>query len=229
MAVDDTRVFFMHRPKQNYQLSSVPKAGGETKNLSQWVQTCWLAADAERLYCAETAGNMMVIDKLTGASKSIVDYTNVPFLPANLSAVSIDDTSVYFAGTMLLLKMAKSDEIVYQVVDGIVNVQRLAHDTTHLYWTTPGWPTALGSVSKEGGEPVWFGEDVEAGTRTLAVHDTDVYWSNDIEGTIKRVPKGGGATTVVASGQGRPVAMVADASGVYWANQSDGRVMRFVP
>lgn len=230
LAVDAASVFYMHHPKQKYQLTSVSKLGGATKDLTQSFDTCWLAADAENIYCARPMSTpLSVIDKVTGAVKNINNYGSLPVVPTNGRAVLLDDASVFLAVPLSLLKMSKSDEVFVELVDTIVNVQRLAQDTTQVYWTTPGWPAALGSVSKEGGEPVWLGEDVEAGTRSLAVYDADVYWTNDIEGTIKRVPKDGGATTVVASGQARPGAMVGDASGVYWVNQDDGRVMRFVP
>lgn len=61
-------------------------------------------------------------------------------------------------------------------------------------------------------------------TPTFLVADEEaVYWSNighppTADGSVSRVPKAGGAATVLASGQASPTGVVVDAAWVYWAS-----------
>jgi sugar lactone lactonase YvrE len=53
-----------------------------------------------------------------------------------------------------------------------------------------------------------------------------VYWTNLGGGTIMSVGLGGGTPVVLASGLGAPQGIVVDAKNAYWANNTDGTVMR---
>jgi hypothetical protein len=76
---------------------------------------------------------------------------------------------------------------------------------------------------------------------SIAVDATQVYWANygesneptNTNGTIMKVPLGGGTATTLASGQHDPYAIVVDSSNVYWGNAgtqteayNDGAVMK---
>jgi hypothetical protein len=228
LVVDDTDVFFIDRLNDKYELARVSKAGGNTKSFSTLPEPCRFAVDAQRLYLAiDTDYVIRTVDKKTGFWSSVGgdQVSNDLAFPR---AVVVDAAAVYWGGSLMVGKVPKPDGTAVELTAPIGNIKVMAQDSTQLYWTMTGWPDAVGSMPKEGGEITWLGEDTEAGTRPLAVRGMYVYWANDLAGTIKRVSKTGGPTTVIASGQGQPHAMAADDSGVYWANLDDGRIMRFV-
>jgi len=66
---------------------------------------------------------------------------------------------------------------------------------------------------------------------SIAVDATTVYWTSSIDwsakaanGTIMKVPIGGGASTTAASGQVTPTSVAVDAANIYWPN--DDSVMK---
>jgi hypothetical protein len=56
-----------------------------------------------------------------------------------------------------------------------------------------------------------------------------VYWTNYGDGTVVKVPLGGGAPIVLASGQDSPASIAVDATSVTWVNEDGGNVMRLTP
>lgn len=60
----------------------------------------------------------------------------------------------------------------------------------------------------------------------IALDHDNVYWTNQLEGTVKAVPITGGAVRVVANGQHDPEGIAVYGSNVYWVNFVSGSVMR---
>ena len=56
-----------------------------------------------------------------------------------------------------------------------------------------------------------------SGSMALAVDGTNLYWTEDLNGTVMKVPLAGGTPTVLASGQYGAVGIAVDATNVYWA------------
>jgi hypothetical protein len=120
----------------------------------------------------------------------------------------------------------------------------LAVDSTHVYWTdaeAPGGGEASGTVKRVSQKSGLSGDVEEpevlaAGQAfpfAITLDKTFVYWTNRGDGTVMRVPKGGGGAKPLASGQRNPVAIVADGVNVYWANAgtaanqyADGAIMK---
>ncbi len=60
----------------------------------------------------------------------------------------------------------------------------------------------------------------------LVLDSTHVYWSSAGDGTIRRVPKVGGAIETVASAQGAPTVLAMDETSIYWVNSGAGQIMK---
>ena len=59
----------------------------------------------------------------------------------------------------------------------------------------------------------------------IAVDSTSVYWTDFTdEGTVMKVPLGGGTPTTLASGQVYPGSIAVDSTSVYWTNAGNGSV-----
>jgi len=74
------------------------------------------------------------------------------------------------------------------------------------------------------------------GPQGIALDATNVYWTNNVGGTVMKVPTGGSAPTTLASGQSAPHGIAIDATSVYWTNTgtainsyTDGTVMKLTP
>lgn len=98
----------------------------------------------------------------------------------------------------------------------------LAVDGQAVYWTTRGEIHGAGSiltVSLDGGTPVTIASAVSE-PEGLALDQQYVYWSDSEEGTIRRAAKAGGQSTVLASHQRRPTALVRYGGSLYWTNDA---------
>jgi hypothetical protein len=62
--------------------------------------------------------------------------------------------------------------------------------------------------------------------RSIAVDGTFAYWTNEGDGTLKRVPVGGGTVTTLATGQIQPFGIALDDKFVYWAAKGAGLILR---
>jgi hypothetical protein len=136
--------------------------------------------------------------------------------------IAVDATGIYFVSTEGVgrLPLAGGD-----VADLAQDYQawELAVDATNVYWYT--LTSRIGKVPKEGGAMVTLVPYQEYRIQSLAVSESDVFWgaNSDVlrtgdHGTIRRMPKSGGAVVTVATGQLEPVALALDATYVYWAN-----------
>jgi hypothetical protein len=82
-------------------------------------------------------------------------------------------------------------------------------------------------VSLGGGNPTTLASG-QGHPREIAVDATDVYWTNNGDGTVMKVSLGGGNPITLASGQIKPRGMATDATNIYWVNDDDpgGAVMK---
>jgi sugar lactone lactonase YvrE len=53
----------------------------------------------------------------------------------------------------------------------------------------------------------------------IAVDGKSVYWANEGDGTVSKVPLGGGTPMVLAAGQKKPLGMAVDEKFIYWASR----------
>ncbi len=114
-----------------------------------------------------------------------------------------------------LCELARCQPVI--VAKGQGYVYHLAATETHVYWTN-----AEGSVvriAQDGDPQVLVSGQNSPGD--IAVNTTDVYWTNLGDGTILRMPLGGGVPVVVLGNAGVPWSIkVSDSMLVYVDNQS---------
>jgi hypothetical protein len=77
----------------------------------------------------------------------------------------------------------------------------------------------------DGGAPTVLVPD-QQGAQEIAIDDTSLYWSNEVEGSVNRVAKRGGAPTALARNQQRPYGVCVDTTYVYWLAYRDGSAKR---
>jgi hypothetical protein len=98
-------------------------------------------------------------------------------------------------------------------------------------WGDP-WASGTGDGSISASDDLgmaWLASD-QTGPEAIAVDETHVYWVNTgtsasgfTDGSVMKVPRSGGAPSVVAMNQRHPVAIAVDESFVFWTNGgSDG-------
>lgn len=137
--------------------------------------------------------------------------------------VVTDGTFVYWAdhegGT--LNSVAVGGGSASSFATGQVHPLALAVDVNNAYWV------AANGVYQFGGSAVTL---LASGSPTsIAVDSSYVYWTDEgtqsQEGTVKRVPIGGGTVTTIATGQASPRGIFVSGSTVYWVNYGNGEVM----
>ncbi len=108
-------------------------------------------------------------------------------------------------------------------------VQGLAVDATHAYWTEvvsdAGAPlpnSVVMSVALTGGTPTTIASG-QVGAGVLAVDSTSVYWttSDATTASVMKVALDGGTPTTLASSQGGIDFIAVDSSNVYWVVNDD--------
>ena len=61
--------------------------------------------------------------------------------------------------------------------------------------------------------------------QSIVVDSTSVYWGSD-DGTVRKIPVGGGAVTTLAANSQTPRRLAIDAAYVYWVSFDGGTVQK---
>ncbi len=112
---------------------------------------------------------------------------------------------------------------VETLASGLTRVSRLALDAADVFWTetAPGNASikngSLKRVAKGGGMPLSVLTGLGWPYGGLVLDDTHAYFTDDWDGTVQKVPKAGGAATLLQPGLCCPSGPSVDATHVYFA------------
>lgn len=200
IAVDSSNVYFIENG--NSTLSKVAKTGGAvTALVSGSIATDVIAVDGSGLYYFAPS---QVIYKASLAGGSAAALENI--IDKGPSIV-IDSTSVYW-GFTALRRVAVGGGTVTTYAAPIGRVGTLAVDASSLYYVNLSLDgsAATGQIAsvplQDGTVTVLVPSSGAEGS--LAVDGTSVYWTERASASVKKVPKGGGTVTTLATSPNVP-------------------------
>jgi hypothetical protein len=106
---------------------------------------------------------------------------------------------------------------------------QIASDALHVYWASKNsgvFRAALTDAACTEGAPVASGGCLSFGSASspygIDVDANFVYWTEPASGTVRRAPKAGGQSVVIAINQDNPRAIAVNGSYVYWGTGAPG-------
>ena len=213
-------------------LSSVPIRGGPTVTLTTGAfNPSAIAVSGLTLYFTtlwrsnfnpddqEPKGALMTVPVLGGLASTLVTGLE------DAVDVALDAKTVYWAqsfgagctwGCVLGVPLAGGAPItiVSNANTTQTSVRALAVKGTDVYWTNDGISSAVMKHSLLDGDPIVLASN-QYEPRAIDVNATSVYWTT-LDGTVKRVPRAGGGTTTLATGQCSACAIAANDAFVFW-------------
>jgi hypothetical protein len=60
----------------------------------------------------------------------------------------------------------------------------------------------------------------------MAIDAANLYWTEEITGTVKTAPLAGGSPTTLATGQSLPSGVAVNPTAVFWVDAMDGTIMK---
>jgi len=192
-------------------------AGGENAR--------WLTSAAGHVYWRGCMNRLRDLDTSTGQVSRIGEF-DVAFL-ASTSAQIFGTRQTTSGSSTIGEIVAFSLSNVTQNTIGTYNGTPgyLAVDDVYVFWSDVSG--AIMRVSQLGGTPQLVAPSPYP--QGIALDADYVYWTDSSQGAILRVPKSGGNSDPIASGQDTPVQIAIDGDFVYWTDTSDlglGSVMR---
>jgi hypothetical protein len=254
LALDRTAVYFTNLVKAG-TVMAVPKAGGGTTPIAVGQDSpSDVAADENAVFW--TGGQGFVGRAAKDGTSQVALATG----ESGPSGIALDAENVYWVDYLnpgKVSAVSKAGGTPTVLATGGTGFSRIAVDAASVTWLDFYGSTVL-QVSKGGGAVTTIANleglvsdlaldgpsvYVTAGMAVLRIDvpgappqvlattsGDSVYFTDPTAGLVRRVPKLGGEPVTIASVQGRPMGIAADAWCVYWANggsgTEDGSVMK---
>jgi len=203
-----------------FGILSVPLGGGVPVTVGRVLTPTSVAADSANVYFTSGDAVGAVPFDAGGVAHSLVQMP--PDLANN---IAIDSTSIYWTsgpGTVggSLLKTALDGGPVTTLVSGACVPSYVTIHGSAAYYLACD---KVLSVPLSGGTPTSLASTANASAQGIAADDTNVYWSEQPNGTggqcavIMKAPIGGGASTTLLVTQLYPNALATDGTNLYWS------------
>lgn len=213
------------------QVRSTSIAGGTVRTLADGGTGLFdIRATDAGLYWAEFGAPGRVLWRPWGAATPV---TLAELAQAGVTSVSVDEAAAYFtvqSGTSSVRRtpLDGGGDAGEVLVDSLKSAWGLAIDATHVYFTEQNGGT-LKKIPKGGGPVTVLATNLD-GPRSVIVDGEFAYVAEfALTGHVYRIPitgLDGGAPTLMASNQGHPIGLTQDKDFLYWANNTDGRIMK---
>ena len=124
-------------------------------------------------------------------------------------------SNVYCCSSTIMKVSASGNGSATPIASGQAGPQGLTLYDGAVYWPNHvvGGTLMMAATSGGNATPIVSNLDRPAG---VAVDSTHVYWIEDVAGIIRKAPRAGGASTLVASGQTAPNLLLASGKDLYW-------------
>jgi hypothetical protein len=144
------------------------------------------------------------------------------------TAMASNPDAVYIASATAkrLVRVTKSADAGVDLATTSGSPRDIVVDATNVYWIEVEGRVASKPVGAAVTDPDMTIATEPVGLAHLAADATTLYFTNVVDGTVRRVNKTGGTVETIASSQAEPTAIAVDASGIYWLNRADSTVMR---
>jgi hypothetical protein len=174
-----------------------------------------LAVDCTSVYWTDWDGSAGTVMKVP------IDG-GTPTTVAGVSAaeIAVDGTSAYWTGGTAVMKVALGGGMPIVLASFPEIEATIAVDRTSVYFVAIGSSSAaLMKVGLSGGKATKLADiNLTGSADSIAVDTANVYLAGG-DGTVKKVPIGGGTPTTLASGgSGGPAYVAVDSASVYWTD-----------
>ena len=179
-----------------------------------------IALDDTGLFWSRAPGVIMNIPPGTKTPVTIFDESY-----GCVGSFALTPTDVFMASVTNdgLKKIKKDKSDAYWFVTDQKGMRRALASGSNVYWTA-GDTVKVTPSDTAAEQTLASGQAWPYG---LAVDATSVYWTNRDDGTVMKVPVGGGTPVAIAKGANRPYALAVDATSVYFTEYSEaGSIMK---
>jgi hypothetical protein len=177
----------------------------------------WVEVDANHVYVNTGSSRLARVDKNGAGQKTLLSEWSTTF--------AVDGGVIYLAASRAVKALPIGGGTATTLASLSEDPVDLEADGQDVFFTMFDG-SGIFRLSKAGGKPVAIVTRGSLKMASIAVDATDVYWTSYKDGTVNRVPRGGGRIKTLAVEQAHPVDVVVDADFVYWSNETDGTIRR---